>query len=116
MTVKGVKKWEGSPESLPALTLRQGDLFVAAVDAEAKLRWWQLCGDPLTMYYDYTDPKTGRLRGGMLQHSRTSLLMGFPADQKITELKFFIHKWTEKGYVFEPLATVPVNEDALPIQ
>ncbi len=82
MTIKEHKRLDGPLQRLPALRLSQKSLFIAAVDAEGKLRWWHILKDPLTNWLESADPATGQMQGKTLQRSRITFMTAYPDDGK----------------------------------
>lgn len=114
MIIKESKRHTGMMERSPLLSLSTEIIFVTAVDAQSRLRWWQVHQNPLIFRAEYAEPGTGKMRsGGEFHVSETAFIATYPDGQEVTELRFFIPKWAGNGYVLRPLTTVAVTASQL---
>jgi len=91
-----------------SLELSSTHIFIAAVDATDKLRWWSIMPDPRLVRGETQTP-TGELRGENYYVSNVTLLVAFPDDPEIANLRFYHPVWNGTDYDLKPLAVVPTR-------
>lgn len=89
-----------------SLELSPTHLFIAAVDATNKLQWWSIIPDPRVVRAETQTP-TGELRSENYYVSNVTLLVAFPDDPEITNLRFYLPVWNGTDFELKSLAVVP---------
>jgi len=102
------KKRSGTLPRHRSLELSPTHIFIAAVDATDKLRWWSIMPDPRLVRGE-TQTATGELRGENYYVSNVTLLVAFPDDPEIANLRFYHPVWNGTDYDLKPLAVVPTR-------
>lgn len=102
------KKRSGTLPRPRSLELSETHIFVAAVDATNKLRWWSIIPDPRVVRAE-TQTAAGELRGQDYHLSNVTLLVAFPDDPEIARLRFYQPIWTGTEFDLKPLAVVPTR-------
>ena len=102
------KKRSGTLPRHRSLELSPTHIFVAGVDATDKLRWWSIMPDPRLVRGETQTP-TGELRGEEYYVSNVTLLVAFPDDPEIANLRFFQPVWNGTDFDLKPLAVVPTR-------
>jgi len=102
-------------KKLPGILPRQRSLelaptlmFVAAVDASNKLRWWSIMTDPRVVRAE-TQTATGELRSQDYLVSNVTLVVAFPDDPEIATLRFYHPVWNGTDFDLKPLTVVPTR-------
>ena len=88
-----------------SLELAPTMMFVAAVDASNKLRWWSIMPDPRIVRAE-TQTATGEVRGQEYYLSDVTLLVTFPDDREIATLRFYHPVWNGTDFDLTPLTVV----------
>jgi hypothetical protein len=99
-----------APGSLPRQRnpeLSSDQIVVIAVDAQGKEIDWQIIPDPRILRAEFPGP-TGELRGEVLHHAETELLITFPNDPAVKELRLYHPHWTGAGFILDLLGTIPL--------
>lgn len=99
------KKRSGTLPRHRSLELSPTHIFIAAVDATDKLRWWSIMPDPRLVRGETQTP-TGELRGENYYVSNVTLVVAFPDDPEIANLRFYHPVWNGTDYDLKPLAVV----------
>lgn len=99
------KKRSGTLPRQRSLELAPTLMFVAAVDASNKLRWWSIMRDPRVVRSE-TQTATGELRSQDYYVSDVTLLVAFPDDPEIATLRFYHPVWNGTDFDLKPLAVV----------
>jgi hypothetical protein len=99
------KKRSGTLPRHRSLELSPTHIFIAAVDATDKLRWWSIMPDPRLVRGETQTP-TGELRGENYYVSNVTLIVAFPDDPEIANLRFYHPVWNGTDYDLKPLAVV----------
>lgn len=102
------KKRSGDLPRQRSLELSQTQIFIAGVDAANKLRWWSIVPDPRVVRSETQSP-TGELRGEDYYVSNVTLVVAFPDDSEIANLRFYRPVWNGTDYDLKPLTTVPTR-------
>jgi hypothetical protein len=102
------KKRSGALPRHRSLELSPAHIFIAGVDATDKLRWWSIMPDPRLVRGETQTP-TGELRGEEYYVSNVTLLVAFPDDPEIANLRFFHPVWNGTDFDLKPLAVVPTR-------
>jgi hypothetical protein len=102
------KKRSGTLPRHRSLELSPTHIIVAGVDAADKLRWWSIMPDPRLVRSETQTP-TGELRGEEYYVSNVTLLVAFPDDPEIANLRFFHPVWNGTDFDLKPLAVVPTR-------
>jgi len=102
------KKRSGTLPRHRSLELSPTHIFIAAVDATDKLRWWSIMPDPRLVRGE-TQTATGELRGENYYVSNVTLLVAFPDDPAIANLRFYHPVWNGTDFDLKPLAVVPTR-------
>ncbi len=99
------KKRPGTLPRQRSLELSPTQIFVAAVDAANKLRWWSIMPDPRLVRSE-TRTASGELRGEDYYVSNVTLLVAFPDDPEIARLRFYHPVWNGTQFDLKPLTNV----------
>jgi len=83
-------------------------MFVAAVDASNKLRWWSIMPDPRVVRSE-TQTATGELRSQDYYLSNVTLVIAFPDDPEISTLRFYHPVWNGTDFDLKALTVVPTR-------
>lgn len=102
------KKRSGTLPRHRSLELSPTHIFIAAVDATDKLRWWSIMPDPRLVRGETPTP-TGELRGENYYLSNVTLVVAFPDDPEIANLRFFHPVWNGTDFDLKSLAVVPTR-------
>lgn len=102
------KKRTGDLPRQRSLELSPSQLFIAGVDAANRLRWWSIVPDPRVVRSETQSP-TGELRSEDLYVSNVTLVVAFPGDPEIANLRFYRPVWNGADYDLKPLTTVPTR-------
>jgi len=99
------KKRPGTLPRQRSLELSPTQIFVAAVDAANKLRWWSIMPDPRLVRSE-TRTASGELRGEDYYVSNVTLVVAFPDDPAIARLRFYHPVWNGTQFDLKPLTNV----------
>jgi hypothetical protein len=99
------KKRAGTLPRQRSLELAPTLMFVAAVDASNKLRWWSIMPDPRVVRAE-TQTATGELRGQDYYSSNVTVVVAFPDDPEIATLRFYHPVWNGTDFELKPLTVV----------
>jgi hypothetical protein len=99
------KKRSGTLPCQRSLELAPTLMFVAAVDASNKLRWWSIMPDPRVVRSE-TQTATGELRSQDYYVSNVTLVVAFPDDPEIATLRFYHPVWNGIDFDLRPLTVV----------
>jgi len=102
------KKRSGTLPRQRSLELAPTLMFVAAVDASNKLRWWSIMPDPRVVRSE-TQTATGELRSQDYYVSNITLVVAFPDDPEIATLRFYHPVWNGTDFDLKPLSVVPTR-------
>ena len=91
-----------------SLELSPAHIFIAAVDATNKLRWWSIVHDPRVVRAETQTP-TGELRREDYYVSNVTLVVAFPDDPEIANLRFYQPVWNGTDFDLQPLTIVPTR-------
>lgn len=99
------KKRAGALPHQRSLELSPTQIFIAAVDAANKLRWWSIVPDPRVVRLETQSP-TGELRREDYILSSITLAVAFPDDLEIVSLRFYQPVWNGTDFDLKPLTNV----------
>jgi hypothetical protein len=99
------KKRSGTLPRHRSLELSPTHIFIAAVDATDKLRWWSIMPDPRLVRGETQTP-SGELRGEAYYVANVTLVVAFPDDPEIANLRFYHPVWNGTDFDLKPLAVV----------
>ena len=102
------KRRSGALPRNRSLELSPAQIFIAAVDATNKLRWWSIVPDPRVVRSETQTP-TGELRGEDYYVSNVTLVVAFPDDPEIANLRFYHPVWNGTEFDLKPLTTLPTR-------
>ena len=102
------KKRSGTLPRHRSLELSPTDIFIAAVDSTNRLRWWSIMPDPRLVRAEIQTP-TGELRGEHYYVSNVTLVVAFPDDPEIANLRFYHPVWNGTAFDLKPLSVVPTR-------
>jgi len=91
-----------------SLELSPTQIFIAAVDTTNKLRWWSIVPDPRVVRSETQSP-TGELRAEDYYISNVTLVVAFPDDPEIANLRFYHPVWNGTDFDLKPLTNVPTR-------
>lgn len=83
-------------------------MFVAAVDASNKLRWWSTMPDPRVVRSE-TQTATGELRSQDYYLTNVTVVVAFPDDPEIATLRFYHPVWNGTDFELKLLTVVPTR-------
>ncbi len=111
LTVVGRRKREGKALQPNGVNASDMLLLVAAVNEKAELVWWTQIDDTRVLLAESWDDK-GKMSGRLLHASRPSLLLTFPDDPRIREIRLYQFKWSDPQLRFqlELINTINVSE------
>ena|SRR2546423_2194133 len=109
MIVKEDKQHSGSLRQLNEIRFSEDQIFVIAVDANNQLRWWDLLDDPRILRAETEGPNR-EVMGGTYYRAKVEMFITPPDNGAITELRFFLPKWTGTEFILEPLSVVPLTK------
>jgi len=99
------RKRSGTLPRQRSLELAPTLMFVAAVDASNKLRWWSIMPDPRVVRSE-TQTATGELRSQDYYVSNVALVVAFPDDPEIATLRFYHPVWNGTDFDLKPLTVI----------
>jgi len=99
------KKRSGTLPRQRSLELAPTLMFVAAVDATNKLRWWSIMPDPRVVRAE-SQTATGELRSQDYYVSDVTLVVAFPDDPGISTLRFYHPVWNGTDFDLKLLTVV----------
>src|SRR5678815_2090675 len=99
------KKRSGGLPRQRSLELAPTLMFVAAVDASNKLRWWSIVADPRVVRSE-TQTAKGELRGQDYYVSTVTFSVALPDDPEIATLRFYHPVWNGTDFDLKPLSVV----------
>jgi len=99
------KKRSGTLPRQRSLELAPTLMFVAAVDAANKLRWWSIMPDPRVVRAE-SQTATGELRSQDYYVSDVTLVVAFPDDPGISTLRFYHPVWNGTDFDLKLLTVV----------
>lgn len=99
------KKRSGTLPRQRSLELAPTLMFVAAVDATNKLRWWSIMPDPRVVRSE-TQTATGELRRQDYYASDITLVVAFPDDPGNSTLRFYHPVWNGTDFDLKLLTVV----------
>lgn len=102
------KKLPGTLPRQRSLELAPTLMFIAAVDATNKLRWWSIMPDPRVVRAE-TQTATGELRSQDYLVSNVTLAVAIPDDPEIATLRFYHPVWNGTDFDLKPLTVVPTR-------
>ena len=102
------KKRSGTLPRQRSLELSSIHIFIAAVDATNKLRWWSIVLDPRVVRAETQTP-TGELRGEDYYVSNVNFVVAFPDDPEISQLRFYHPVWNGTDFDLKLLTAVPTR-------
>jgi hypothetical protein len=88
-----------------SLELSTNQLLVVAVNGKRQLRWWSLIPDPRILRAESPDAG-GKLGGRVLFRPKVEIIVAFPDDVTITELRLYHPRWTGSEFILEPLGAI----------
>jgi len=91
-----------------SLELSSTQIFIAAVDASNKLRWWSTMPDPRVVRYE-TPTATREIRRQDFYMSNVTLLVAFPDDPEIATLRIYHPVWNGTEFNLQPLSILPTR-------
>jgi len=91
-----------------SLELAPTHIFIAAVDETNKLRWWSIVPDPRLIRSETQTP-SGELRSQNFYLSNITMMVAFPDDPQIANLRFYHPDWTGTDFDLKLLAVVPAR-------
>ncbi len=100
-----------SISSLPrrrAVELAETEIFVAAVDANSKLVWWQVMSDPRVLRSEKVS-SSGEVSGQTLYLPNVDFSISFPDEPNITEVRFFHPQWNGERFQLTQIGVITVR-------
>jgi hypothetical protein len=105
VSVVADNKRSGTLPRQRSLELAPTLMFVTAVDATNKLRWWSIVTDPRVVRSE-TQTATGELRSQDYYVSNVTFFVAFPDDPGISTLRFYHPAWNGTDFDLKPLTVV----------
>jgi len=99
------RKRSGTLPRQRSLELAPTLMFVAAVNASNKLRWWSIMPDPRVVRSE-TQTATGELRSQDYYLTNVTVVVAFPDDPEISTLRFYHPVWNGTDFELKPLTVV----------
>lgn len=97
-----LKAGKGALARQRSLELSPTQILVVAVNKNKQTLWWDLLPDP-RLFNAETADDTGKLSGQMLYRTTAETLVAYPADEAITELRFYHPDWNGQTYQLQLL-------------
>lgn len=87
----------GTLPKLRSLEVSEDKILIAAVAADSTLRWWSLAPDPRIIRSE--GPRSDNsLSGEVLHTTNVDFSVNIPADDEISELRFYHPKWNGQEF------------------
>lgn len=102
------RKRSGTLPRQRSLELAPTLMFVAAIDASNKLRWWSIMPDPRVVRSE-TQTATGELHSEDYYRSNVTVVVAFPDDPEIATLRFYHPVWNGTDFDLKLLTVVPTR-------
>lgn len=102
------KKGLGTLPRRRSLELSPTQVVIAAVDKSNQLRWWSIVADPRIVRSE-SQTSTGDLLRKDYYLSNTTLVVAFPDDPQIVDLRFYHPLWTGSEFSLTLIAIAPVQ-------
>ena len=102
------KKRSGTLPRHRSLELSPTHIFIVAVDAKNKLRWWSIMSDPRVVRAE-TQTSHGETHAETYYVSNVTFMVAFPDDPQIANLRFYHPVWNGTDFDLKPLAVVPAR-------
>src|ERR1700752_122712 len=102
------KRRSGALPRHRSLELSPAHIFIAAVDATNKLRWWSIVPDPRVVRAETQSP-AGELRRQDYNVASVTLVVAFPDDPEIANLRFYHPVWKGTDFDLKPLTNVSLG-------
>ena len=99
------RKRSGALPRQRSLELASTLMFVAAIDASNKLRWWSIMPDPRVVRSE-TQTATGELRSQDYYLANVTVIVAFPDDPEIATLRFYHPVWNGTNFDLKLLTAV----------
>lgn len=109
LTLVGMQENKGSLARQRSLDLSPNQLFAAALNAEKQMLWWSLMPDPRVFYAETAD-QNGTLSGQVLYKTNADVLVAYPDDAGVAELRLYHPAWDGQNYHLEPIGSVAVPQ------
>lgn len=91
-----------------SLELSPDQVLVVAVDAASRMKWWGLTPDPRIVRAEFPGPD-GVLTGQTVVNDDAAMLLAYPDDPAITELRLYHPRWTGERFALELIGTLDVR-------
>jgi hypothetical protein len=91
-----------------SLELSPQQILVVAVDQNKQTLWWSLMPDPRVFHAEAADD-SGKLSGQTLYRPSADMLVAYPADKAITELRLYHPNWDGARYDLLSLGNLVVR-------
>jgi hypothetical protein len=92
-----------------SLELSPNQVLVTAIGTDKQMLWWTLLPDP-RLFYAETSDMTGKLSGQVLYKTTADLLVPYPDDERIAELRFYHPDWDGYEYHLQPIGSLAAGE------
>lgn len=102
------KKRFGTLPRRRSLELSPTQVLIAAVDKKNQLRWWSIVADPRVVRSE-SQTSAGDLLSKNYYLSNTTLVVAFPDDPQIVDLRFYHLLWTGSEFSLTLMAIAPVQ-------
>ncbi len=106
-----VSSMQVSRGSLPrrrAVELAETELFVAAVDANNRLVWWHVMGDPRVLRAESVSA-SGEVSGRILYLPNVDFSISFPDEPAIQEVRFYHPQWNGERFQLTQIGVITVR-------
>lgn len=107
-TINNVQARRGSLPRRRAVELAETELFVAAVDANNRLVWWHVMGDPRVLRAESVST-SGEVSGRILFLPNVDFAIGFPDEPAITEVRLYHPQWNGQRFQLIQVGVITVQ-------
>jgi len=84
-------------------------VLVVAVDQNLRALWWNLLPDPRLLRAEASDI-SGSLAGETLYRSTAEMLVSYPANDAITDLRFYHPNWDGQTFTLQLIGALPLPD------
>lgn len=103
-----IKPNQGSLTRQRSFELSPNELLIVMVNQNNQMLWWDLTPDPRLLRAESADA-AGNLSGKTLYRAGMEMLVSYPSDEKIAELRFYHPSWDGQSYSLESIGNLPLT-------
>lgn len=94
-----------------SLELSPTQVLIVMVNQNDQVLWWDLMPDPRLLRAETADAE-GFIGGKTLYSPSAEMLISYPADEMITQLRFYHPNWDGQSYSLQPIGNLFLAESA----